>query len=429
MTHSHARRARGKRTALAVAAGVALSATLTTFFFANADTPTKTRPEASPLAGSPRMLAAIQRDLGLTTKEAHTRLAQEADASGKVASVRRASGASWAGAWFDAEKGRLAVAVTSKAAARQAEALGAVPTVVSRSQAELTGVVDQLDSGAAGEPPAAVTGWGADPRTNSVVITVANGQNEADPFLTRARALDRSVRVVEGAVGQRQQEGEGEVRGGDAWTPGDESNCSIGFAATGADGSRHFLTAGHCTNDTGETAFAGDGSEIGVVNGSVNGVDGDFGKVDVNADFRLTSAVNAYGQAANVTVSDVGEALVGESVCRSGQTTGFRCGTVQFVDRTLTFQGLDGRQTVVGGLTETDACSAGGDSGGAYVSGTTAVGTHVSGAGECGSAGTVTSFQPVQETLDFFGLTLVTGEDNAEGTGDVPAEPESPADV
>ncbi|MGW1490288.1 S1 family peptidase [Streptomyces sp. NPDC002402] len=410
--HSHAKRTRVKRAVVAVAAGVALSATLTTYF-AGASTPSKTRPAASPPAGSPQMLAAMQRDLGLTTREALARLIQEADALRKVQTVRQASGASWAGAWFDAKKGQLAVAVTSPAAARRAEATGAVPTMVSRSQAELRSIVDQLESGAAGAPTAAVTGWGVDPRTNSVVITVERGQSDTDPFLTRARALDPSVRVIERSGVQRQQEGEGEVRGGDKWTPGDEASCSIGFAATGADGSKHFLTAGHCTNDRSQDAFAADGSEIGVVNGSANGIDGDFGKVDVNEDFRITSTVNTYGNGANVTVSGVGEALVGQSVCRSGFATGFRCGTVTAVDRTVNFSG----GKMVAGLTETNACSAPGDSGGSYISGTTAVGTHVSGAGGCNSADPVASFQPVQEVLTAFGLTLVTGAENASGTG------------
>lgn len=407
MKHSHVKRTRGKRIAVAVAAGIALSATLTTYF-AGASTPSKTRPnETSPTAGSSQMLAAMQRDLGLTSKEAQTRVVQEADAQHKVQTVRRASGASWAGAWFDAEKGRLAVAVTSPTAARQAKALGAVPAVVSRSQAELRGVVDQLQRGAAGTPPAAVTGWGMDPRTNSVVITVTRGQREADPFLTRARALDPSVRVVETSGVLRQQ---AEVRGGDGWRSPD---CSIGFAATGANGSKHFLTAGHCTGNTGAAASARDGSQIGVINGSSNGTEGDFGKVDVtSADARLTSTVNTYGQGPNVTVSGVGEALVGQSVCRSGATTGFRCGTVRAVDRTFSFIG----GPTVSGLTQTDACSDGGDSGGAVVSGTTAVGTHVGGTFGCNIANTETVFQPVQEALTRFGLTLVTGEENASGT-------------
>ncbi|HET6357961.1 S1 family peptidase [Streptomyces sp.] len=410
MKHSHVKRTRGKRIAVAVATGVALSATLTTYF-AGASTPSKTRPsDTSPTAGSSQMLGAMQRDLGLTRKEAQTRLVQEADAQRKVQTVRRASGASWAGAWFDAKKGRLAVAVTSLTAARQAKSLGAVPKLVSRSQAELRGVVDQLQRGAAGTPPSAVTGWGMDPRTNSVVITVTRGQSKTAPFLTRARALNPSVRVAETSGVQRQQAGE--VRGGDRWTLGNGGVCSIGFAATGANGSSHFLTAGHCTLG-GQAAFGLDGSQIGVSNGSIKGIEGDFGKVDVtNADSRLTSTINAYGQGPNVTVSGAGEALVGQSVCRSGVATGFRCGTVLVVDRTVNVDGAP-----VGGLTETNACAAAGDSGGAYVSGTTAVGTHVSGLAEgCNAAEPDSHFQPVQEALTRFGLTLVTGEENASGT-------------
>ncbi len=102
--------------------------------------------------------------------------------------------------------------------------------------------------------------------------------------------------------------------------------------------------------------------------------------------------------------------MVGQTVCRSGQTTGWRCGTITGVD-----QSVDYGNVVVDGLSYTNACSDGGDSGGAYVTWTgsawKAVGLHSGGgAVHCGQAGSqYTMFQPVNEALNKWGLTLATG--------------------
>jgi streptogrisin C len=102
-------------------------------------------------------------------------------------------------------------------------------------------------------------------------------------------------------------------------------------------------------------------------------------------------------------------AAVGSSVCRSGSTTGWHCGTIQATNQTVNYGGGD----IVRGLTRTNVCAEPGDSGGAYVSpnGATRVqaqGFTSGGSGNCTSGGT-TFFQPVNEALSRYGVSLVTG--------------------
>ncbi len=102
---------------------------------------------------------------------------------------------------------------------------------------------------------------------------------------------------------------------------------------------------------------------------------------------------------------------VGGRVCRSGSTTGWRCGTVQALNQTVSYGGGN----IVSGLTRTTACAEPGDSGGAFVSDPPALlgkvqaqGLTSGGSGNCSTGGT-TFFQPVSEALGAYGLTLYTG--------------------
>ncbi|MFC7505648.1 S1 family peptidase, partial [Nocardioides sp. GCM10030258] len=94
----------------------------------------------------------------------------------------------------------------------------------------------------------------------------------------------------------------------------------------------------------------------------------------------------------------------GTTVCRSGSTTGFKCGTIQATNQTVCYS-----QGCVYQMTRTNACAEPGDSGGPYVSSTRqAQGILSGGNGNCTSGGT-TFFQPINEVLSVYGLTLVIG--------------------
>ncbi len=89
-------------------------------------------------------------------------------------------------------------------------------------------------------------------------------------------------------------------------------------------------------------------------------------------------------------------------MCRSGSTTGWRCGTIQARNASVTYP-----QGTVNRLIRTTVCAEPGDSGGSLIAGSQAQGVTSGGSGNCSSGGT-TYFQPVNEILQVYGLQLLT---------------------
>ena len=102
-------------------------------------------------------------------------------------------------------------------------------------------------------------------------------------------------------------------------------------------------------------------------------------------------------------------AIEGSSVCRSGSTTGWHCGTIQQRDASVTYP--QGTST---DLTRTSVCAEPGDSGGSFISVDQAQGVTSGGSGNCTSGG-VTYFQPIREILTAYGLTLMTSDAGTPG--------------
>jgi streptogrisin C len=367
----------------------------------------------------------VARDLRLSPQQARDRLVQQAGADRVAAAFPTTLDI--AGRWFDERTGKLAVAVTDEATADQARALGAQPQVVKRGKTEL----DRLNSAVrdlAGGHVAGVTGWGVDPVSNAVVVRVdrAAGDARTSRFLSSLSSLGEGVRTKDVTSAPVQQAGN--VQPGNPWWPGGESNCSVGFPATDASGGKHFVTAGHCTNDVSQAAYGASGQQnrIGTSNSgggrSVNAREGDMGVVAVTeAGWNLSASVNTWGNAA-VTVTGTTEPLVNQAVCHSGNTSKWNCGKVTAVEQTV-----DYGSTVVDGLSYTTACSMGGDSGGAWLAGDKAVGLHSGGQSSCspGGADDQSIFQPVTEALRKWSLTLFTGG----GGGDDTQAPTAPGDA
>lgn len=354
-------------------------------------------PTQEPPGLPPAALQALQRDLGLTGEQAVSRLQREAAAVGTERRARDVLGAAFAGAWFDPAAG-LVVGVSDPVLADAARAAGAVPRVVPRSLAALQRVQDALDARAA-QAPDSVTGWHVDPETNSVVVTVHRPTRDAttDAFIAgipgtevlRVEEIDQAPRPLADLVG-------GEL------LYFNRGRCSIGFTATTLLGAERMITAGHCTN-MGGTVLGYNLTPIGPVVAS-SFPENDYGLVAVSsAEWNPTPTVSNYA-GARIVVTGSSEATSGSTVCRSGSTTGFRCGTVQNKDQTVNY----GSGNVVYGLTHTSVCGEPGDSGGAYLSGTEAQGTLSGGSGNCVIGGS-TFFQPVNEALTAHGLRLATG--------------------
>lgn len=243
--------------------------------------------------------------------------------------------------------------------------------------------------------PDAVTGWYVDRPSNAVVVT-ATDDAAARVFTAglpkvRVEHVDSRPVLMEA------------LRGGDQISSQSGRNCSIGFTAIKGN-VRYVITAGHCTRDGG--TFYSRGRPIGPVVAS-SYPDDDFGVIKVTEPpWRLSGDVGS-SSSGYLSVKGSTPAQVGQIVCRFGFVSGWRCGHVEAIGVTMNY----GNGEVVHGLTRTSACAeGGGDSGGPFMSDKQAQGM-LSGAdaeNTCRSGGK-TYFQPVQEVLDTYGLSLLAG--------------------
>ncbi|MFI6027371.1 S1 family peptidase [Amycolatopsis magusensis] len=315
-------------------------------------------------------------------------------------SLSQRLGAAYASSWIDSTTGKFVVGTTDAARAAEIRSAGAVPKVVENSAAELADVQSTLDK-RANSVPDSVTGWYVDVTTNEVVVSVLH--NDA-AGVAWASAAGSSVRVEPTTQANHPK---WNLIGGQAIYFGG-GRCSIGFNARNSSGTRYIITAGHCTEIGGNVT--GTGGAIGPVAGS-SFPGNDYGRIQVTSSAAVsTPLVDRWSSGSDVTVAGSTVSPVGSRICRSGSTTGWRCGTVGAFNQTVNYGGGD----IVYGLTRTSACAEPGDSGGSVVSdpgsGTRvqAQGMTSGGSGNCSSGGT-TFFQPVNEALSAYGLTLYTG--------------------
>ncbi|GED89384.1 serine protease [Streptomyces sp. 6-11-2] len=343
---------------------------------------------------SPGLLQAMQRDLGLSAQQAEARLAAERAATAAEPKARAAAGSAYGGSWFDDETGRLTVAITSGASEstlRAVRTTGATVRTVQHSARQLDTAKARLDSTSA---PQGVSGWRVDPKANTVVVDVvraARSDNDVQRFLAQARAAGPvTVRTVSAPP---QTFAAGTV-GGDPYYTGNV-RCSIGFSVYGG-----FVTAGHC-GQPGAGVSGWDGSYIGTFQGS-SFPDNDYAWVSVGSGWWTVPVVLGWGTVPDQLVRGSAVAPVGASVCRSGSTTHWHCGTVLALNETVNYS-----QGAVHQLTKTSVCAEPGDSGGSFISGDQAQGVTSGGWGNC-SGGGETWFQPVNEILNRYGLTLHT---------------------
>ncbi|MEU5076362.1 S1 family peptidase [Streptomyces asoensis] len=340
------------------------------------------------------LLSALRERFGLTEDEAKARLEAEAAATALEPKARRTAGAAYAGSWFDADAGRLTVAVTARASqtARAAiRAQGAEVRVVEHSAQALDAAKSRIDGLSA---PAGVASWHVDPTANTVVVTVARDKradNDVRRFLTQARAAGPVT--VDTAAAAPATFAAGTV-GGDPYYTGNV-RCSIGFSVYGG-----FVTAGHCGR-AGAGVSGWDGSYVGAFQGS-SFPDNDYAWVSVGSGWWTVPVVLGWGTVPDQLVRGSAEAPVGASICRSGSTTHWHCGTVLARNETVNYS-----QGAVHQLTKTSVCAEPGDSGGSFISGDQAQGVTSGGWGNC-SGGGETWFQPVNEILNRYGLTLHT---------------------
>ncbi len=160
-----------------------------------------------------------------------------------------------------------------------------------------------------------------------------------------------------------------------------------------------FLTAGHCTN-IGSTWWANASHSTVLGNRVGTSFPGnDYGIVQyTNPNVSHPGSVNLYGGSQDIATA--GNAVVGQTVRRSGSTTHVHSGVVTAVNATVRYP-----QGTVTGLIRTTVCAEPGDSGGSLFAGTVALGLTSGGSGNCTTGG-VTFFQPVTEPLAVFGVSV-----------------------
>ncbi|MEW2178419.1 S1 family peptidase [Streptomyces sp. NPDC005406] len=357
-----------------------------------ADTPTAgTRATPDTRQASTGLLAAMQKDFGLTESQAKARLSAEKAATAIQPKAQRAAGASYGGSWFDPTTGGLTVAVTSEKAAASVRATGAAVRRVTHSARSLDAVKAKIDRLRA---PAGVSSWHVDPAANEVVVNVvssARSDNDVLAFVEKAKNVG-PVSVQQTAEAPRTFSA-GTV-GGDPYYTGNV-RCSIGFSVHGG-----FVTAGHCAQ-AGASVRGWDGSGIGNFQGSTFPGD-DYAWVSVGNGWWTVPVVLGWGTVSDQLVRGSAVAPVGASICRSGSTTHWHCGSVLATNETVNYS-----QGAVYQMTKTSVCAEPGDSGGSFISGDQAQGVTSGGWGNCSSGGE-TWHQPINEILNRYGLTLHT---------------------
>ncbi|WBB68085.1 S1 family peptidase [Micromonospora sp. WMMD812] len=237
------------------------------------------------------------------------------------------------------------------------------------------------------------TAWGLDPATGRMTLTVDDTVTGRD-LATLREAATRAGAELRREPGQLRTL----IAGGQA-VYGGGGRCSLG-ANVRSGATSYFVTAGHCTSlaatwyaDSGQTTV------LGTRTGS-SFPGNDYGVVRYTGTTPRPSAVYTYPGL--LTINGTASAYVGLAVCRSGSTTGVRCGTVTGLNQTVNYA-----QGSVSGLIRTNICAEPGDSGGPlYVAATgRIVGILSGGSGNCTSGGT-TYYQPIQEILAAYGLTI-----------------------
>ncbi|MFB8348730.1 S1 family peptidase [Streptomyces niveus] len=249
------------------------------------------------------------------------------------------------------------------------------------------------------------TAWNVDPVTGKVLVSVDETVSAQEIGHIRrtagelAGALEFERIPGELATAAELREPAGEmapyVKGGE-YIYGADATASLGFN-TVRNGLDYFVTAGHCTNDVSQwylnsslTTYLGP-----TVGSSYPG--NDFGVVRYDNSTIPRPGTVRCGQS-EVDITGSVEPRVGMPFSIAGYNC--RATTVQAVNVSINYGA-----GAVHGLFRANACAAPGDSGSASFSGNLALGLLSGGTTSCTTSG-ITYWQPVNEVLTAYGLTL-----------------------
>lgn len=375
---------------------------------------------------APALKTAMKRDLGLTDKQLTQYLQTERLAVEQEKGLEKQLGGNYAGAWLERKADGSFGLVAASTSASKAKSLSGVETRQARhSLNALNTAKGQLDGllSRSAKVPKGVYGWSVDLPSNSVVVAVAPGAEATGVDFVARSGLDSGVVRFETLKDAPQrriaiQGGRGMLR-----NPGDGYlyACSVGFTVTQGS-TPGYATAGHC-GSVGEVVYQENGQwnpgvRVGTFAASAmpsgTGTGPDRGWVRVDSTHTLSPSVYGYGKG-DVTVRGSTEGAVGAALCRSGRTTGWRCGAIRSKNNTVSYVDDNGNPDgTVTGLTRTSACAEGGDSGGSFItSAGQAQGVLSGGSGSCqgsqgNNGGGNSYYTPIRSILSAYNLTLRT---------------------
>ncbi len=349
---------------------------------------------------------------GVSPAEAKVRL----DGEHTKAAAFETAKASLDGAFFNADR-QLVVNVHSAKAAQVAREHGLAPRSVARGEKALAKLQTQAQALADKSGSLQVQSIGADLPTDRLQVVLQPGKQSA-----KTVALVKQLKAIPGvdvSTNNTTLSMTADVIGGQIMDLVPGSNCSLGFSGTRNGGDNVMLSAGHCVegnpmiqNRSGVRLGVGVASRFRTGSPSV-----DMGLMDIDSNNVGRGYIdNRNGQTTRVTGSS--KAPVGSTICKAGNTTGWTCGTISQYNLTVNYGGAGGSVTRTSGLARSTVCTEGGDSGGAYISGTTAQGMTSGGPNDghdCGwnqggnATGSYSFYQPVVDAASYYGVTLTLG--------------------
>ncbi|UGT40758.1 S1 family peptidase [Nocardia yamanashiensis] len=356
--------------------------------------------------GSPNQLAAdklpaelvqaIQRDLKMTATEYLERSAKAQQLRDYAKEFRSERPDEFAGAWMGTD-GKPVLAVTSLDAARIAAEDGYQTRLAPINADGMESSLDQLNSWITSLPreiSGAINSVAIDFLNSQLVLSVAN---TPAGHLLNLPTLIANIKVIlspdsGGPVDRRPMGGDTYITAPTAISDSALTTvdvCSFGFNSVDAAGNALNISAGHCNPNIGKGNERADVYIPNVRNIAASPQVGSFVRSQLGGGQALDYSVIKLNDAAvangmdqphvrganstTLTITGVADPITGAPVCKSGQSSTFTCGFV-VADRVETqLYTAEGQSKTVRGFASS-ACTLGGDSGGAIVTGTLALG-------------------------------------------------------
>ncbi len=367
---------------------------------------------------SQEVIKAMDRDIGISEDELSQYVQAEKFALDMEQSASEQLGDDFAGSWMERVGKNQYKHVVATTSTSQKSFGGAELKQVRHSLKELEATMSvlngalvkvyesaELSETITKSKPSQIQSMYVDVMTNSIVIKATeDGMDAAINFAAFSKADINQIRIetAEGVATPLV-----DVYGGREYVSGG-GLCSIGFPVRVRNSStRGFVTAGHC-GPRGTRVSIG-GANVGTVQ-RTNFPGDDMSWASHRNSDRQLPFVNFYngGSVSDYRIRGSRVAAIGAVVCRSGRTTGLRCGRIQSRNASANYG-----SGPVFGLTQSTACAGRGDSGGSWVAsggqaqGVTSGGILPGGSNSnCGVSTPTSWFQPVNEILNRYGLEL-----------------------